>query len=122
MPGPGDDVPVAPPVEPIPDGTDGYAARTDKIIAFADVMLEAAETVHKVKAKVPVVEDWGWFDTPRIISPFLDRLNGYIGEWTSAAGLLEQVLKDDGPKLIGVAKRYRDVDEGAKAAINKIKL
>ncbi|MFE3448593.1 hypothetical protein ACFXJ8_06610 [Nonomuraea sp. NPDC059194] len=120
-PGPDDHVPPPPPTEPDPDNKDGYDARTDKIVAFADVMLEAATNVGAIKAKTPTVDDWGWFDTPRIISPLLSRLNGYIGEWAAAAGTLERVLKDDAPKLISVAKRYRDADEDAKAASDHIK-
>ncbi|MEU8108966.1 hypothetical protein AB0C18_35190 [Nonomuraea muscovyensis] len=83
-------------------------------------MLEAATDVARIKAKTPVVEDGGWFDTPRIISPFLDRLNGYVEEWTAAAGTLERVLKEDAPKLISVAKRYRDAEDDAGAAVNQI--
>ncbi|GAA2370799.1 hypothetical protein GCM10010404_27280 [Nonomuraea africana] len=122
MPGPDDHVPTSRPTEPVPDDKDGFAARTDKIVAFADVMLDAATNVGAIKAKTPTVEDWGWFDAPRIISPLLTRLNGYIGEWVSAAGTLERVLKDDAPKLISVAKRYRDADDDAKAAFNQIKV
>lgn len=85
-------------------------------------MLEAATNVGAIKTKTPTVEDWGWFDAPRIISPLLTRLNGYIGEWVAAAGTLERVLKDDAPKLISAAKRYRDADDDAKAAFNQIKV
>ncbi|MFG3437844.1 hypothetical protein ACGF0J_11455 [Nonomuraea sp. NPDC047897] len=84
------------------------------------MMLEAAENVNRITAKTPVVDDWGWFDTPRIISPFLGRLNGYVEEWTAAATTLQRVLTDDAPKLIGAANKYRDAADDAGAAVDQI--
>ncbi|MGW0803399.1 hypothetical protein [Nonomuraea sp. NPDC002799] len=99
----------------MPDGKDGYEARTDKIIEFAEVMLDAATSVDKVRAMAPLVSDWGWFDSPRVLAPFLTRLEGYVDEWRRDIATLEKVLKDDGPKLISVAKRYTAAEDAAKA-------
>ncbi|GLW12864.1 hypothetical protein Misp01_79920 [Microtetraspora sp. NBRC 13810] len=82
-------------------------------------MLEAATNVRRIKARTPTVEDWGWFDTPRIVSPLLGRLNGYVGEWVAAAGTLERVLDEDALKLIASAKAYRGAEEDAGAAVDQ---
>ncbi|GAA3148621.1 WXG100 family type VII secretion target [Nonomuraea roseoviolacea] len=120
-PGRDDHVPTPPrPVEPAPDDKDGYEARTDKIMSFADVMLEAATNIGRIKAEVPTIGD-GWFDVPAVVHPFLNRFNGYVEEWVEAAGTLQRVLEDDGPKLVTMAKNYRDADEAAEKAVDQIK-
>lgn len=95
---------------------DGYDARTDKIIDFARVMIEAATNIGEIKARTPMVEG-GWFGAPLIITPFLGRLNGYAEEWAEAAGILKGVLDDDAPRLIETARAYRDANENAEAAV-----
>ncbi|MER6950851.1 hypothetical protein ABT294_43235 [Nonomuraea sp. NPDC000554] len=90
-------------------------------MVFANVMLEAATNVDKIKAKAPMADHWNpLFGVPPAPGASLRRLNGYIGEWVEAAGTLQRVLGDDAPKLRDVAKRYDDVNEDAGKAVDQI--
>lgn len=121
MAGKNDRIPTPAPSEPAPDGGDGYEARTDKIVLFANVMLEAMTNVGKLKAKAVRADRWNpVLGVPPFPGAFLRTLNGYIEEWVDDAGVLQKVLGDDAPKLIGVAKRYDAAHEDAEEAVRQI--
>ncbi|MFD8528147.1 hypothetical protein ACFV0L_12125 [Streptosporangium canum] len=85
------------------------------------MMLEAETNVGKLKVKAPMVDHWNpLFGIPDRAAPFVNRLNGYIGEWVEAAGTLQRVLGEDAPNLIRVAKTYRDANEDAGKAADQI--
>ncbi|MER5422469.1 hypothetical protein [Streptosporangium roseum] len=113
----------AQPGESAPDDKDGYEAQTDKIVIFADVMLEADANVGRLKTRAPMADYWNpVLGVPPVPGGQLRRLNGFIEEWVEAAGILQKVLGDDAPKLRDVARRYDEAHGNAEKAVDQINL
>ncbi|MEV4892476.1 hypothetical protein AB0K48_24160 [Nonomuraea sp. NPDC055795] len=96
--------------------------RSDSIVSFAKVMNSSADVVGAVQSATPRFEGWNLAPVagvPMIGLMFVGRLNTIADAWADCAGVLREVLKEDGHKLMKVAQNYRSTNERTVAAIEK---
>ncbi|MFI6909410.1 hypothetical protein ACIBKY_49675 [Nonomuraea sp. NPDC050394] len=96
--------------------------RSDSIVSFAEVMNSTADMVGVIQSATPRFEGWRLAPVagvPMIGLMFVNRLNTIADSWADCAGILREVLKEDGHKLMKVARNYRATNERTVATIEQ---